>query len=120
MKKLSDYKGEEAIELWADLIEPFVSMISNDKVKAAISARKKPIDIAKVMLKENADAGQQILLAIDPTPVDGVNAFVRIINILLEMLNNPEFMSFFGFAVKETEASESSGNVTENTEAQGK
>ena len=120
MKKLSDYQGAEAIELWADLLEPFVKMINNDKVKLAFNDSKKPIDIAKVMLKENAETGNEILRIIDPTPVDGVNAFARIINILLEILNNSDFMSFFGFAVKEAQVSVSSGNATENIEEQKK
>lgn len=117
MKRISEYKDEAAIELWADLIEPVAEIVANDKVQATLRSKdKKPVDIAKEMLKANPKNVVYILKRIDDTPVDGVNVLLRLVDILLEMINNPDFATFFGFAVQNTE-SESSGSVTANTEA---
>lgn len=119
MKKLSDYKDEAAIELWADLLDPFAELITDKKVKKLLSEKDgTPLDKARAVLKAKPKEAVKILKTIDPTPVDGVNAVLRIMDFLLELLNNEDLASFFGFAAQAKEASESSGSATGNTQAQ--
>lgn len=98
MKKLSDYKGEEAIELWADLLEPIAELISSKEIADTIKSGASKITIAKTILKNNPDKAVSILERIDDTPVDGMNVIVRLIELLAEMGSNDTVKSFFGYA----------------------
>ena len=40
MKKLSDYQGEEALELWADLIEPMSEILVDPEMKKVFESKK--------------------------------------------------------------------------------
>ena len=42
MKKLSDYKGDEAIELWADLLEPMTEILGDKDIAKILQDNKKP------------------------------------------------------------------------------
>lgn len=117
MKKLSDYKGDEAIELWADLIEPLTNILGDKKVANAIQSGKSKMMIAREILKEHSSEARDILLRIDDTPIDGLNIVLRLVAVLSDIGQNEEIKSFFGYAVQAKTESESSGSVMENTEA---
>ena len=117
MKKLSDYQGEEALELWAELIEPMFAIIGDPQVSSLWRQKGTPIyKIASAILKSHKSEASKILLAIDDTPLNAINAFPRTIGIVLEFINNSEARSFFGLPEQEKTQSESSGSATENTE----
>lgn len=119
MKKLTDYQGAEAIELWANLLEPFSTILAHPEAQKALrDENRTPLSIAQAMLRVSPEAVVQIMQTIDDTPVDGVNAVVRILDVLLEIMNNKDFSAFFGFAVTGETESASSGSATANTEAQ--
>lgn len=115
MKTLSDYKNEEAIELWADLLEP-ISVILADKEFTSGLRGKSKIIMAKEILKEYKNEAVQILLRIDPEPIDGMNLLIRLIKLLADIGRNKEIISFFESAVPEKSESESFGSATENIE----
>ena len=117
MKKLSDYKDEEAFELWARLLEPFIEILSDADVRAMIQEKNPPIVTAKAIIEGHAKAAKEILLAIDDTPVDGLNIVVRLVEVLKEIGNDPTIRSFFGFVAEEKKSKSSFGSATENTEA---
>lgn len=117
MKKLSDYQGEEAIELWADLIDPLTEILGDERVKDVVTKGKSRLDIAKTILKEHKKEATEILLRIDPTPINGLNILLRLIGLLGEMSTSEEIKSFFGFAEQVKTDEESSGLLTANTEA---
>lgn len=116
MKRLSDYKGDEAIELWADLLEPLSTILSDEKVQGVIKSGKSKMIIAKEILKSHKKEALEIMMRVDPEPIDGMNIILRLIGLLADIGQNEEIRSFFGFAVQETTESESSGSATENTE----
>lgn len=120
MKKLSDYKGDEAIELWADLLEPLTEILSDEKVKKVVQSGKSKLEIAKVVLKAKKKEAEKILVRIDPEPLDGLNIVLRLVAVLVDMGQHEEIKSFFGFADQEQTEKESSGSVTENTGAEKK
>ena len=115
MKTLSDYKGEEAIELWADLIEPLSVILSNKEFTSGLKG-KAPLIIAKEIMKEYKREAVEILTIIDDEPIDGMNILTRLVALLADIGRNKEIMGFFGSAVQEISESESSGSVMENTE----
>lgn len=120
MKKLSDYKGDEAIELWADLLEPLTVILGDKEVQKVVSSGMPKMLIAKTILKNHNKEAVEILLRVDPTPIDGLNIILRLISLLSDIGSNDEIKSFFGYAEQVKEENESSGSVTENTEDEEK
>ena len=120
MVKLSDYVGEEAIELWADLLDPISAIITDEKVASVIKSGKSKLEIAKTILLEHKAEAKQILVRIDPTPIDGINLVMRLVSLLAEIGSNEEIRPFFGYAAQEEMDSESSGSAMENTKASEK
>lgn len=116
MKKLSDYKNEEAIELWADLIGPMARILGDEKTKQIVGLGK-PIEIAKGILEAHKDDAVEILLRIDPTPIDGLNIITRLVGVVLEIMNNEDLRGFFVSAGQETMESASFGSATANIKA---
>ena len=117
MKKLSDYKGDEAIELWADLLEPLSAIIIDDKVKEAIQSKKSRLETAKVILSTHKKEAVEILQRIDPEPIDGLNVVVRLIALLADIGQHEEISSFFGYAEQAKSEDNASGFATANTGA---
>lgn len=120
MKKLSDYKGDDAIELWADLLEPMGAIIADKEIAEVVQSGKPKLLIAKSILKNHSKDAESILLRIDPTPIDGLNIVLRLVMLIGEIGQSEELKSFFGFAEQVKTANESFGSVTENTEAEEK
>ena len=116
MKKLSDYKGEEAIELWADLLEPLSVIFEDEKFRKALASKKSKIALAKDILKLHKKEAMEILSRIDPEPIDGLNIVVRLIAVLADIGQSEEIKSFFGYAEQVQTVSESFGSPTANTE----
>ena len=116
MKRLSDYKDEEAIELWADLFDPITDIIADAETRNMLRKKGPVILKAKELLKKHSTEVKNVLLRIDPTPLNGFNIMVRLVSILNEITDSPEIQSFFESSAGEEKAETSSGNVTENTE----
>ena len=96
MKKLSDYKDEEAVELWADLLDDIVLITSDEKIANIYRDKTKTIvQKATAILKIHPKETVRILKRIDPTEIDGVTIVVRIVDLLLEIENHPELKAFF-------------------------
>lgn len=112
MKRLSDYKGEEAIELLVDLMDEFYEILKDEKLKEYAKGPK--IKFASEILKTHKKEVSNILLRIDNTPLNGLNILTRIVDVMNEITESPELMSFFG-AQGQKEEEESSGSATENT-----
>lgn len=117
MKKLSDYTGDEAIELWADLLDPLTKILADDVLKKKIGSGASKMDIAKAILKSHKAEAKEFLERIDPEPINGFNIVMRIIALLADIGQNEEVRSFFGYAEEVAKESESFGSATENTEA---
>lgn len=115
IKKLSDYKGDEAIELWADLIDPIARIIADDEIAKVYKTQPK-IVVAKEILKRHKSEATEILTRIDPAPLNGLNIITRIIALLVDIETADETKGFFESAGQAMTASESTGSATENTE----
>ena len=115
MKRLSDYKGEEAIELWVDLVDPLSEMLGDDELRNVVGQGSDKIKIAKTILKNHKAEAIKILTRIDPEPVDGLNIVLRLITLLGEIGQSEEIKAFFGFAEQVRTDEESSGSPMENT-----
>ena len=113
MKKLSDYQGEEAIELWADLMKPAADILANKEVATIMQSKKPPILIVHAILKNCKKEAMEILTRIDNTPVNGLNAVTRLLALLGEIMEDETAKSFFNMQGQNTDKKHS-GSATEN------
>ena len=117
MKKLTDYKDNEAIDLWADLLDPLSDILTDEKIRKVVQSGKSKMDIVKEILKRHKKQATEILLRIDNTPIDGLNIIVRLVDLVTDIGENEEIRGFFGYAEQDQTEDESSGSPTENIEA---
>lgn len=116
MKKLTDYQGDEAIELWADILDPLTEILTDEKVRDAVQDGKSKMDIIKTILHLHKKEATKILLRIDPSPLDGLNIILRLKAIITDFSENDEIKSFFVSSGQEKTGSESSGLHMVSTE----
>lgn len=116
MKRLSDYKHEDAIDLWMDLLDPIGNILQNEKIKWEFKKGGNRIKVAQRIINECREDAMKILLRIDPTPIDGLNIIVRLVDLIMEFEQHPDLKDFFSSAARTQTDGESSGNATENTE----
>lgn len=114
MKKLTDYTGDEAIELWADLLEPLTIILSDKKVVNSIQSGQAKMLIAKEILKAHSKEAKEILLRIDPAPIDGLNIVLRLVAVITDIGKSEEVKSFFAYAAQAKMDDESTGSPMEN------
>lgn len=114
MKRLSDYKDEEAIVLWGDLFEPIMKILADPAVVKAMKSGE-VVKIVKAVLKEKAKEAKECLLIIDDTPINGINMVTRLTGLITDLIQSEEFGSFFNFAEQEKKELVSSGSATGNT-----
>ena len=117
MKKLSDYTGEEAIELWADLLDPIVEIVGDPDIANMLRAQKPYLLIAKEVIKHYKKQAVLILERIDPTPVDALNLLFRVVDVMKEIGDNPEYKHFFD-SVAENDGGTPSGSAMASTEGE--
>lgn len=121
MKRLSDYTGEEAIDLWADIMDSVAVVLQDQKLKEYTKenydqlAESHFVGLAKEMIKTHKKEVCDILLRIDDTPINGFNVIVRLVEIFSEVMDNPELKAFF-VGQGQNVIKGHSGSATENTE----
>lgn len=116
MKKLSDYKGADAIEIWADIFDTVTDILSDEDVSKYTSGKDADIKKAcKVIMKKHPEEVFFVLNRIDDEPINGANAFNKTTAFLIELLSGRE-QAFFRSSEQESKAGKSSGSATENTE----
>lgn len=93
--KLSEFKGEEALDLLADIIEPAAEIMSDPKVKDLIRTKNKAA-IVKALIKDHKKSIIEILAATDGVPVEEYNMNILTLPVkILEILNDKELVDFF-------------------------
>lgn len=120
MKRMSDYTGEEAFELWADIIEPVGAIIDDEDVKKFTTGKDLSIqDAAKVILKKHRKEAFEIMRRIDPE-INGANILVGLMVLVAELTTGESSRTFFKSAEREKSDGESSGSATASTEGEKK
>lgn len=116
MKKLHDVRGEEAIELLAELIEPAVEICSDKELVNAVKNGRK-LDIVKVAMSTHKAEVMRILYLID-NDGQSYEEYAKSVNVftipmkIIEALNDPELMQLFTSA-EQTEVATSFGSALE-------
>ena len=112
--KLSEYQGEAALDLLADLIEPAGEIMSDKEIGEVFKKNRfKAIGLA---IKNHKKAVIQIMATMDGVPVDEYKCNVFSLPVkILEILNDPEMIQLFQYQGQTGDAN-SSGSASENTE----
>ena len=114
--KLSDFKGEEALDLMADLLEPATEILNDEKTKAL---RGLPyVKVAQHILKHHKKNTLKIYELLYKE--DGKEATpIKLLTMLVDVLSDEDLQSLFTSQGQNTDRT-SSGSATENTEENDK
>ena len=112
--KLSEYQGEAALDILADIIEPAGEIMSDKEIGEVFKENRfKAIGLA---IKKHKKAVMQILATMDGVPVDEYKCNVFTLPVkILELLNDPDIIQLFTYQGQTGDAS-SSGSASENIE----
>lgn len=128
--KLSDFKGEEALDVLADIIEPLSSILGDEEMRevakdgAEKGKKVPPIVYIKIALKKHKKEVIEVLARLENKPVQEYKKEVNLMTLpmaLLSLVNDPEIQNLFTLQ-GQTEITQlaSSGPAMENTEANAK
>ena len=118
--RLSDFKGEEALDVLADIIEP-ITVIISDKEVQALSKKKgtKPIAYVKPMIKNHKKELIQVMARLDRKSVEEYTENLNLVTLpmqVLELINDPEVQNLFSSQGQSQVTSlASTGPAMENT-----
>lgn len=119
MRKLSEYRDGDALDLLADIMEPAAEIMIDDEVRKAFENDTK-LHAASVAIKRHKDAVLQILATLDGVPVEEYHCNIFTLPArVVEILNDEELLSFFTTQAQMTISATSSGPVTETIEDGG-
>lgn len=122
MKKLSEFKDDEAMDVLAEIIEPAINLIKNNNFKLAMKGDKekgiKPnrMQAIKIAITENRKDVVMIMAVLNEKPVEEFHySLLTLPQMMLEMFNDKELIDFFQYR-SETDLGTPSGSAMENTE----
>lgn len=97
MKRLSEYKNEEAIILLADLIEPLAKIMGNEELRTAYKkGGMTKAGLVAIAMKSNAKEVVQVLAILDgEDPEKYEITALQIPAKLMQALNDPDLMAFW-------------------------
>lgn len=112
--KLSEYHGEAALDILADLIEPAGEIMSDKEIGEVFKQNRfKAIGMA---IKNHKKSVMQIMATIDGVPVAEYKCNVFTLPVkILELLNDQALVQLFT-SQGQTGDAKSSGSASENTE----
>lgn len=94
--KLSEIKGERAIEVFADLLEPVGKILSDKEIVEAIQNNESRMLIIQKLLKMHSREVIEMLAIVDGVPVDEYEVnFVTLPAKLIEMFNDEAITELF-------------------------
>ena len=120
--RLSDYKGEAALDKLAEIIEPLTVMLADPEMQELAKKGGATIKYAKPMLKNHKAEVIEILACLENEPVETYKEKITLLTLpvkLLEFLNDPEVQALFPsqHQIAEIQSLPHFGAVMENTEA---
>lgn len=122
MKKLSEFKDDEAMDVLAEILDPMVNMMQNKKFVLAFKGDKKNdiepnrVEAIKIAITDNRADVVKIMAVLNETPVEEFHYnLLTLPQMMVEMFNDKELIDFFGYQ-SETDSEIPSGSAMENIE----
>lgn len=117
MRKLSEYKDKEAIELLANMLEPTAKIFGDKEISRQMVGGNK-IKAIQLALKRYPDAVIELLAVLEGVPVNEYHCnIVSLPQVLLAVINDEDLSGFFTEQAK-SDSESTFGSATENTKAQ--
>ncbi len=112
MRKLSEIKGEDALDVLADVLDPFAEIAQDEKFVNIVRSGSSKIKIIEYLLRNHKKEVINILAILDGKSLDDFKpSVIQIPIMLLSLLNDPDLVMLFTSAETVT----SSGSAMENT-----
>ena len=122
MKRLSEFKGEDALDVLADIMIPLSAIFADPDMKDIGKDKSKTIaEVIQPMIKNHKKELIQILARLNEQSEEEYKASMSLLSLpkdVLSLVNDPEVQSLFPSQIQITNAS--SGSAMESTEAKGK
>lgn len=117
MRKISDYRDEDALDLLADIMEPAVEILADETVRKTFESGNR-IQLATVAIKGHKESVMQILARLEGVPREEYHCTVFTLPaVVLEVLNDQELLGFFTAQARTMSTAASSGSATANIKA---
>ena len=117
--KLSEYKGEEAVEVLADIMTPAVEIFGDPEVVKSLRSGEAMVKTITKIVKTHKKDVLEILAGLEHTPVEEYECTIPdILKKVMEIVNDEDLKAFFTSLAKK-DSEKSSGEDTENTEDEG-
>lgn len=113
--KLSDYRGEDALDILAELIEPATEIISDVEIKKIAEEKDRP-KLIKHIIKNHKSSLIEVLSILERKNPSEYAKEINVLTLptkLLELLNDKELMELFSSA-EQTVGTNASGSATES------
>lgn len=122
MKKISEFKDDEAMDVLVEILEPSANLISNERFKQAIRGDKKKnikpnkLEAVKIAITDNRKDVVKIMAVLNETPVEDFHyTLLTLPTMVLQLFNDKELIDFFQYR-GEMDSATHSGSVMETTE----
>lgn len=122
MKKLSEFKDDEAMDVLAEILEPASNLIGNSNFKLAIRGDKKNgikpnrLQAIRIAIKENRTDVVKIMAILSEKPLEEFHYnLLTLPKMMLDIFNDKELIDFFSYQ-SEKDLQTLSGSAMENTE----
>ena len=118
MKKLSEYKDGEALDIIADILEPIVAMTKNEKfMKIVDNKEASRLEKVQVALRECKPEIKWMLAVLNRVPVEEYHCSIAsLMADAATLFSDEDFMGFFESQSRKT-SNTTFGSATESTEA---
>ena len=94
--KLSEIKGERALEVLADLVDPVAEIFGDKEIVAVLQSGKAPAKAIKLALKNHKKAVLAMMATIDGEDPEIYQPSLLVLpKRLLDLLNDPEVQRLF-------------------------
>lgn len=114
--KLSEIRGERALEVIADLIDPIKNLVQDKRFKTVYQTGTQ-MDVVKFILKEHPkDILTALAIINGEKPEEYQPSVLEVPKMVLDLISDPDVSSLFK-SQSQSEQLASSGSVSENTEA---
>lgn len=96
--KLSDFRGEDALDVLADIIEPVTAIFNDKEIKAAWGNKATIATCVKIALKSHKKEVIEIMAALEQEPYD---EFLQSVNVLtlpikaIQIMQDKDLRDFF-------------------------
>lgn len=96
MRKLSEIRDDEAMDLLADIMDPLSTIFSDPKIKEMSEKKVSRPEIIKYVIKNHRESVVLIMAKLEGIPVEEYHYNVLTLPVaLLEIFNEPEVTKLF-------------------------